>query len=85
MAFKIVENCINCCACEALCPTEAIFVDQSSEHFVIDEKQCTECLGDFAEAQCASICPVKGAILDGFGVPVNPPGSLTGIPCKPSV
>ena len=30
--------------------------------------------------QCASICPIEGAILDSFGTDINPPGSLTGIP-----
>ena len=30
--------------------------------------------------QCASICPVEGAILDAAGEAINPPGSLTGIP-----
>ncbi len=76
--FKIVEGCVNCWACESLCPSEAIFA--ATPHFLIDAKKCTECEGAFADPQCASICPVEGVILDGLGVPVNPPGSLTGIP-----
>lgn len=78
MAFKIVEGCVNCWACEPLCPSQAIAAGYP--HFVIDAKQCTECDGAFAEPQCASICPVEGVILDSLGVPLNPPGSLTGIP-----
>jgi hypothetical protein len=27
-----------------------------------------------------AICPIEGAILDEVGEPLNPPGSLTGIP-----
>jgi ferredoxin len=78
MAFKIIEGCVNCWACLPLCPSEAI--REASPHFTIDARACTECEGDFADPQCASICPIEGVILDGLGAPVNPPGSLTGIP-----
>ena len=77
MAFKIIEGCVNCWACEPLCPSQAIF--ESKPHFIIDAKKCTECDGDYPNPQCASICPIEGVILDGFGLAVNPPGSLTGI------
>lgn len=78
MAFSIIESCVNCWACEAVCPNDAIY--EAAPHFKIDAKKCTECEGDFAEAQCASICPIEGAILDSVGEALNPPGSLTGIP-----
>jgi ferredoxin len=86
MAFKIIALCTRCWACEPLCPTRAIYIDEASRHFMIDASKCTECAGDYADPQCASICPVEGAIVNGQGSPVNPPGSLTGIPAKkPSV
>jgi Fe-S-cluster-containing hydrogenase component 2 len=78
MAFKIVESCVNCYACEPLCPSDAIVA--TTPHFVIEAKKCTECDGEFAEPQCASICPIEGAILNSQGEEINPPGSLTGIP-----
>ena len=78
MAYKIIESCVNCWACEPLCPSQAI--SYAKPHFVINAKKCTECEGDYADAQCASICPIEGAILDPFGIEANPPGSLTGIP-----
>ena len=78
MAFKIVESCINCWACEPVCPSDAIVA--AKPHFLIEAKKCTECDGDYANPQCASICPIEGAIIDSQGVVVNPPGSLTGIP-----
>jgi len=78
MAFAIIETCVNCWACEPLCPSKAISAAQP--HFLIDSGKCTECEGDYADAQCASICPIEGAILNGFSEPANPPGSLTGIP-----
>lgn len=78
MALKIIESCVNCFACEPLCPSKAI--SAAKPHFLIDAKKCTECEGDFAVPQCASICPIEGAILDALNVPLNPPGSLTGIP-----
>ena len=78
MAYQIIDGCVNCWACEPLCPSQAIHA--AEPHFSIDPAACTECEGHFADAQCASICPIEGVILDDLGNPVNPPGSLTGIP-----
>jgi ferredoxin len=77
MALEIIESCVNCYACEPLCPNEAIY--QASPHFLIDPDKCTECLGDYDDAQCSSICPIEGAIVDELGAALNLPGSLTGI------
>lgn len=78
MALRITTSCVNCWACEPLCPNGAIHA--AKPHFQIESRLCTECAGDYEQAQCASICPVEGAILDALGEPLNPPGSLTGIP-----
>ncbi len=78
MALKIIETCVNCYACEPLCPSKAIY--EAKPHFKINPRKCTECEDDFPDAQCASICPIEGAIVDSLGAPLNPPGSLTGIP-----
>ncbi len=78
MAYQIAEGCVSCWACLPLCPNGAI--TPAETRFAIDPRRCTECVGDFADPQCASICPVEGAILDAQGDPLNPPGSLTGIP-----
>lgn len=78
MALQIIEGCVNCWACEPLCPSKAIY--EAKPHFLIDPKQCTECEGEHADAQCASICPIEGVIVNALGEPLNPPGSLTGIP-----
>lgn len=78
MALKIVESCVSCWACFDVCPSEAI--NSAPTQFLIDARKCTECEGHFSEQQCASICPVEGAILLADGSEANPPGSLTGIP-----
>ena len=78
MALKIIDSCVNCWACEPLCPSRAIL--DAKPHFRIDASRCTECLGDYADPQCASICPIEGAIVNHMNEPLNPPGSLTGIP-----
>ena len=78
MSYAIVESCVSCHACSMVCPSNAIY--QAEAHFMVDPKKCTECEGDYADSQCASICPIEGAILNGFGDIANPPGSLTGIP-----
>ena len=62
MALQIVDGCTNCHACLPLCPGEAI--REARPHFMIDAAACTECLGDFADPQCASICPIEGVIVD---------------------
>ncbi len=78
MALKIIESCVNCWACEPLCPSNAIY--EAKPHFLIDAKKCTECEGDYVNPQCATICPIEGAILNSFGESMNAQGSLTGIP-----
>ncbi len=78
MAVKIIESCVNCFACEPVCPSKAIY--EAKPHFLVNPKKCTECEGDFPVFQCASICPIEGAILNSLGEAINPPGSLTGIP-----
>ncbi len=78
MTYQIIETCVNCCACEPLCPSDAII--EARPHFLISAKKCTECEGDYIDPQCVSICPIEGAILDSFGKAANPIGSLTGIP-----
>jgi len=78
MAFQINAGCIRCWACVPLCPNGAIATEAAQ--FRIEPNRCTECVGDFAEPQCASICPVEEVILDAQGEPLNPAGSLTGIP-----
>jgi len=62
MAVKIVESCVNCFACEPVCPSKAIY--EAKPHFLVNPKKCTECEGDFPVFQCASICPIEGAILN---------------------
>ncbi len=78
MSYEIIASCVSCTACALVCPNDAIIED--TPHFLIDSSLCTECAGDFNEPQCASICPIEGAIVDELGDPINPPGSLTGIP-----
>ncbi len=78
MAVRIVESCVNCWACQPLCPSDAIY--EAQPHFLVDAKRCTECDGEYADPQCASICPIECAIVDGLDAPFNPLGSLTNIP-----
>lgn len=78
MPFSIAAPCVNCWACVYVCPNDAIV--EAAPHFLIDAKRCTECDGDHADPQCASICPIEGAILNAQGEAINPSGSLTGIP-----
>lgn len=53
MAYKISDECINCGACEAECPSGAI--SESGDKRVIDAGTCVDC------GSCEGACPT-GAI-----------------------
>ena len=50
MAYKISDACINCGACEAECPVDAI--SAGDDTYVIDADTCIDC------GACANVCPV---------------------------
>ncbi len=56
MALMITDECINCDVCEPECPNDAISAGE--DIYVIDPKQCTECVGHFDKPQCQIVCPV---------------------------
>lgn len=60
MAYKILDDCINCGACEPECPNDAITEGESV--YNIDPNLCTECVGFYDEPQCVSLCPVESIV-----------------------
>ncbi len=50
MAYKISDDCIQCGACAAECPVEAI--SEGDDKYVIDPDTCIGC------GNCAEVCPV---------------------------
>lgn len=56
MPLMITEDCINCGACEPVCPNHGI--SKGEPVYVIDQKACTECVGFFSTPQCAVVCPM---------------------------
>jgi len=56
MALIITDECINCDVCEPECPNGAI--SQGEEIYLIDSKNCTECVGHYDVPQCVEVCPV---------------------------
>lgn len=77
MAFEITLLCVNCTACALVCPNDAI--SEAAGCHSIQASLCTECVESYTDPQCASICPIEGAIINELGEPLNPPGSLTGV------
>jgi ferredoxin len=61
MAMKILEDCINCGACEPECPNEAIH--EGDPVYVIEIDKCTECVGAFDTPKCVEVCPIEGCII----------------------
>jgi len=62
MALKIIDTCINCDACIAECPNNAI--SEGDTIYKIEAGLCTECVGHFDEPQCIAVCPVDCIIKD---------------------
>jgi len=62
MAYKIIDTCNNCRACEADCPNGAI--SEGPDIFVIDPDKCTECVTFNVEPACAKVCPVEACLVD---------------------
>lgn len=56
MTYKITDACINCGACEAECPVDAI--SAGDDIYVIDPSTCIDC------GACASVCPVEAPVQD---------------------
>lgn len=62
MAYKIIDSCNNCRACEPECPNTAI--SEGADIFEIDPDKCTECVTFNDAPACAAICPVDACISD---------------------
>jgi ferredoxin len=62
MALRIDDSCINCGACESVCPVDAI--SEGEEYYEIKADLCVECEGHFDEPQCVSVCPTDSCIKD---------------------
>ena len=60
MAMMITDDCIDCGACLAVCPNEAISEGSATNVPVywIDGERCTQCVGAHDEPQCKEVCPV---------------------------
>lgn len=61
MAMVILDDCINCGACEPECPNTAI--SQGDTIFLIEASRCTECVGAHDTPKCVEVCPVDGCIV----------------------
>jgi ferredoxin len=62
MPMKILEDCINCAACEDECPNDAI--SAGDDMYVVDPALCKKCEGEHDSPQCIEVCPIEGCIVD---------------------
>jgi ferredoxin len=62
----VPDLCINCGACESVCPNQAITdgSDVGSDTFYIHPDKCTECVGEADHEQCQAVCPVECCLPD---------------------
>ena len=71
VTLLITEDCINCKACDTICPTNAIYPGGKDyqlknikykapvkEHYYIVQDKCNFCEGVYEEPECANICPM---------------------------
>ena len=54
MAYKITDECINCGACEPVCPVGAI--SENGDKRVIDADTCSDC------GTCVDECPSEAIV-----------------------
>lgn len=54
MAYKIIDDCISCGACESECPVECI--SEGEGIYIIEASECIDC------GACAGVCPVDAPI-----------------------
>ncbi|MGA8263042.1 MAG: 4Fe-4S binding protein [Ignavibacteriaceae bacterium] len=72
VTLLITEDCINCKACDTICPTNAIYPGGKDyqlknikykapvkKHFYIVQDKCNFCEGVYEEPECANICPMN--------------------------
>ena len=62
MSTIITEECINCGACEPVCPNQAIA--EGDDYYVIDAAKCSECVGFHEKEACAEVCPTDCCVPD---------------------
>jgi ferredoxin len=62
MAYMITRSCIQCGACQAVCPNNAIIEEESI--YIINPDLCTECIPVHEARQCAEVCPVQACVSD---------------------
>ena len=57
MLYIHPDECVDCGACEPVCPNKAI--SAGNPIYVIDTMKCTECVGAEDEPQCKLVCPAN--------------------------
>lgn len=62
MATYITDACINCDACVAECPNEAI--SPGDDIYIIDPNLCNECVGFHGSEACQAVCPAECCLPD---------------------
>ncbi len=62
MATWITDDCINCGACEPVCPHAAIA--PAGAIYAIDPDRCSECVGFYDHEACQAVCPVLCCLPD---------------------
>lgn len=72
MVLNITEDCINCRACDTICPSNAIYPGGKDyklndrkyrapvkDYYYIVAEKCNFCEGFYDNPECISICPMN--------------------------
>jgi len=72
IALLITEDCINCKACDTICPVNAIYPGGKKyelnnikykapvkDYYYIVPDKCNYCEGEYEEPECVTVCPMN--------------------------
>ncbi len=56
--YSVVQQCMHCGLCTALCPSKALHLNHETRKVDFDREKCTAC------NMCVTVCPVHAMVME---------------------